>query len=95
MPYIQQGAQWAVLKQHTRQIGLQVRSAGDLNFAITSILDEWLINHGISYSNLSMLIATLECAKLEMYRRIIAPYEDVKCEANGDAYTGGYWNVQS
>jgi len=37
------------------------------------------------------LVATvtgvLECAKLELYRRIAAPYEDTKIEENGDVYS--------
>jgi hypothetical protein len=28
--------------------------------------------------------AALECAKLEFYRRIVVPYEDGRCAANGD-----------
>jgi hypothetical protein len=32
------------------------------------------------------MIGVLECAKLELYRRVAAPYEDAKCEDNGDVY---------
>ena len=28
----------------------------------------------------------LECAKLELYRRVAAPYEDEKIDQNGDVY---------
>ena len=32
-------------------------------------------------------MGALECAKLELYRRVAAPYEDVKIMENGDVYT--------
>jgi hypothetical protein len=33
------------------------------------------------------VVGVLECAKLEIYRRIAAPYEDKKIVENGDVYT--------
>ena len=32
------------------------------------------------------MVGVLECAKLELYRRMAAPYEDEKIEDNGDVY---------
>jgi hypothetical protein len=58
-----------------------------LNFAITTLLDKELQKNGVNYSNINALIGVLECAKLELYRRVASPYEDVKIEENGDAYT--------
>ena len=29
-------------------------------------------------------MGVLECCKLEFYRRVAAPYEDIKIEENGD-----------
>lgn len=37
-----------------------------------------------SYKDMSRFIAELECNKLEVYRRMIAPYEDEKIKENGD-----------
>ena len=37
--------------------------------------------------NLNAIIGALECAKLELYRRVAAPYEDDKIIENGDVYT--------
>jgi len=59
---------------------------GELNFAITKVIDRWLDLMGVSYSNLNTAIGALECAKLELYRRIAAPYEDAKLAENGDVY---------
>jgi len=41
---------------------------------------------GLSYSNVNEIIGALECIKLELYRRVAAPYEDLKIEENGDVY---------
>lgn len=31
-------------------------------------------------------LGILECVKLEFYRRVGVPHEDIKCEENGDCY---------
>lgn len=59
---------------------------GDANFMITSFCNAMLSEWGISYANINTLIGALECAKLELYRRIAVPYEDEKIRANGDVY---------
>ena len=60
---------------------------GDLNYTITRLCDAYLTTEaGIRYSRLNDLVGALECAKLELYRRVAAPYEDIKAEENGDAY---------
>jgi hypothetical protein len=42
--------------------------------------------HGTNYALLNELIGVLECAKLELYRRVASPYEDEKIQSNGDVY---------
>ena len=32
------------------------------------------------------VVNAMECAKLEFYRRVAAPYEDTKIKENGDVY---------
>ena len=61
-------------------------SAGDLNFQITRLINDYLKLNGLSYSNINECIGVLECSKLELYRRIAAPYEDKKIVENGDVY---------
>lgn len=56
---------------------------GDLNYLLSKII--WsLFDKKKSYSNASKLIATLECIKLEFYRRKVALYEMSKVKENGD-----------
>lgn len=61
------------------------KTEGELNFAITNMILNWL-DEDISYSNLNRATGVLECVKLELYRRVAAPYEDKKCQENGDVY---------
>jgi hypothetical protein len=57
---------------------------GELNYIITAAVHHWLRSAGVSYNSLNAAIGVLECAKLELYRRIAAPYEDTKIKENGD-----------
>ena len=60
---------------------------GHANYVITQILRKaWGVvdRANESYSNYADIIGTLECAKLEMYRRWVAKYEDGAIERHGD-----------
>lgn len=59
---------------------------GELNYIITRLCDAMLGE--VRYSKINSLIGVLECAKLELYRRVAAPYEDDKIDENGDVYQG-------
>ena len=62
-------------------------TAGELNYAITRLVDEYVIQKGgIRYAHLNEVMGALECAKLELYRRVAAPYEDKKLTETGDVY---------
>lgn len=55
--------------------------SGHLNYIITKLLHMTLPKR---YNDFNSLIGMLECCKIELYRRKIAPYEDIKIESNGD-----------
>jgi hypothetical protein len=56
---------------------------GHANYVITQVLRHaW--GAGESYSNHADVIGALECAKLEVYRRFVGPYEDKAIAKNGD-----------
>jgi len=57
---------------------------GQLNYIITTLLLKTYADTLPNYSDYNEIIGVLECAKLEMYRRQTAPYEDVKIEENGN-----------
>ena len=54
---------------------------GELNYVVTKILKGV---YPLKYYNLNKAIGVLECMKLEFYRRVAAPYEDIKIKESGD-----------
>jgi hypothetical protein len=62
-------------------------TAGGINFTVTSFLDSVIAERGLSYATINEIIGVLECIKLELYRRVAAPYEDLKKSENGDVYS--------
>lgn len=84
MPYINEEARSQLDE------GVLPSNEGELNYAITTMLDEYLAEYGINYMNINTVIGVLECAKLEIYRRMAAPYEDEKMQENGDVYHREY-----
>ena len=61
----------------------KVYNAGDINYAITLLLHYYFENKGMKYKHINEVIGILECAKLELYRQIAVPYEDIKKKENG------------
>tara|TARA_R100000005_G_scaffold10951_1_gene4530 strand:- start:49 stop:324 length:276 start_codon:yes stop_codon:yes gene_type:complete len=60
--------------------------AGMMNYCISTLISKTLSAHGTNYALINELIGVLECAKLELYRRVASPYEDTKVQENGDVY---------
>ena len=58
---------------------------GILNYRLTMTVLNWLPDEP-RYADLDAAIGALECAKLELYRRKIAGYEDQAIEKNGDIF---------
>jgi hypothetical protein len=81
MPYIKQSERLEILSGSRL-----AKTPGELNFRLTSIANGYLAARGLSYATFNEVIGALECAKLEMYRRMVAPYEDRKMAENGDVY---------
>ena len=80
MPYI--------TKKRREQLKLMAyvstpQTPGELNYVITTIVHDYL-NKRRSYGLYNEVMGALECAKLELYRRHVAPYENEKIDENGD-----------
>ena len=60
---------------------------GELNFKITELVQGYLDVYGVDYQRLNDVIGALECNKLEVYRRLVGPYEDQKIRDNGDVFS--------
>lgn len=67
-------------------LGHGVESSGALNYIITKACLRFINRHGEQYAVFDAVIGALECAKLELYRRKIALYENQKIVENGDVY---------
>jgi hypothetical protein len=81
MPYIKEDARVAL--GHER--GRLPENAGELNYALTQVVLTYL-GKDFNYQRINDAVGALECCKLELYRRLAAPYEDVKIKENGDIY---------
>ncbi len=83
MPYITRDRR-KVFDKALAELASEVNNEGELNYCIykLSMLIAERIGH--SYSNLSMCSSAMEHAKLEWYRKVLGPYEDVKIRQNGD-----------
>ncbi len=93
MPYIQKDGREKILPdlapliQHfTQEVDTIQGNEGNLNFTISTLMNALIETHGLSYANINSLVGVLECIKLELYRRIAVPYEDLKVIQNGDVY---------
>lgn len=60
-----------------------ITNAGELNYYITSIIHAYIKDKRLYYNTINEVIGVLECAKLELYRQIAAPYERKKHLVNG------------
>ena len=74
------------LKDLTDKLSQCGMGIGELNFLITNLCIKYIKLHGEKYENFNAVVGALECAKLELYRRKIADYENVKIKENGDVY---------
>jgi hypothetical protein len=81
MPYVEHHTRNRLALYHPHMM-----HPGELNFAITSLLIDYLKTNGRSYRTMHDIVGALESAKAEFQRRVINPYEQNKLEENGDAY---------
>ncbi|MBU1178775.1 hypothetical protein KKB69_00305 [Patescibacteria group bacterium] len=58
--------------------------AGHLNYMVFKTVKVWIGKNGKKYYIFAAIIGTMMCCILEVYRRLIAPYEDKKIKENGD-----------
>lgn len=62
-------------------------SAGELNYLISVIVNDWVDNHEVvTYGVLNEAHGTFHSAAAELYRRRISIYEDDAIAKNGDIY---------
>ena len=87
MPYIKAERRDKILLSGNILNLNEIRTAGDINFAIQAIALAYLYDDGSqNYLHLNTVVGAIEAAKLEFYRRVVVPYEDTKIAENGDVF---------
>jgi hypothetical protein len=82
MPYIAKEDRFKAVEE--------LNNPGELNYAVTVLIQKYLGKHGLSYSTMNDIIGALEASKLEFNRRVVGPYEDKKIKKNGDVYVSAF-----
>ena len=89
MPYIPQNQRtdihWDLMDEG---IAWTPENAGELNFLVSTFIANYIKAKGLKYAVVNEMIGALECAKMELNRVIIGPYEDEKIAENGPVYDG-------
>jgi hypothetical protein len=83
MPYIKQEDR-SILDNIVKIFLCYGNDKGKLNYFLFKLCKEMAKSNGESYNFYKDYLGELECAKLEIYRRLIARYEDKKIKENGD-----------
>lgn len=81
MPYIKKDRRAAL-----NAMSDMPQNSGELNYLITRLVIRYVKLRPMNYQTLSEALSALEAAKLEYYRRVLIPYEDLKKEENGDVF---------
>lgn len=74
--------------------GLEFESAGELNYALTLLAHRYVASKGIKYQNLNDVMGAFSGASQEFYRKIVAPYEELKIKENGGVAHEVYLNSE-
>ncbi len=94
MPYVkpEKRSELAPMVTQMKKSMPAVSTPGDLNYLITELCLAYTAankkggGYSPNYALINEVIGAMECAKLEFYRRLAAPYEDQKVLENGDVY---------
>lgn len=66
-------------------------NAGTLNYALHQMINLYFEQNNRNYQTINDVIGVLECAKMELYRRMGAEYEQIKILQNGDCRPYTTW----
>lgn len=87
MPYITQERRKvldeAIVNLNSLLLGQPI---GDLNYAITRLVDSFVQEVKEDYAAHNAIMGVLESVKQEYYRKRVARYENVKCHENGEVF---------
>lgn len=84
MPYIPTSQKEEINKGLIALNLSEIKDSGGLNYAIHQIIAQYISQNKESYQTFNDIVGSLECAKMELYRRLISEYEDRKILLNKD-----------
>lgn len=79
MPYI------PIQDRRAINAGASPTKPGGLNYKLTKEILDYLGTEP-NYQRFNDVVGVIECIKLELYRRMVSPYEDKKIRENTDVY---------
>ena len=83
MPYILKENR--TMKDIINELVDHIKVKGDLNYTICELVGRLCLRDGgISYTSTSNWIDGVHGAERELTRRLLGPYEDLKCKENSD-----------
>lgn len=84
MPYIKKEDRDRLQSFTSSFEGVEIKTPGELNYLLTLLTHRYLNQQPESYQMYNNALGALEGAKLELYRRHVALYENEKIKENGD-----------
>lgn len=87
MPYIKQTDRNSLCQDPIPLSVFRPKVTGELNYILSRMIHQYITDHGLCYACINEVVGVLECVKLELYRQIAAPYEDIKKAENGPVST--------
>lgn len=86
MPYITEDRR-VEMEMLLSDLSELIKTPGEFNYVISKLADYAMDETGVGYWKINELVGVLECAKLELYRRMAVPYENQKLKENGEVYS--------
>lgn len=77
MPYIKQDERFWIDQRIEPP-----KTPGQLNYVFTKAILDYVHEKGLSYQTCNDVIGALTAASGEFYRRVVAPYENIKIKEN-------------
>lgn len=85
MPYIKQEDRTKFQEALKQLAESAPETPGELNYLFSIIASMYITKKGETrYQYINDIVGALEGAKLEIYRRVVGPYEDKAIKKNGD-----------
>lgn len=87
IPYIKRERRKAIFSQSKTDFNSDLQNAGELNYFITELIQEYVLRQGLCYQTINDVSGAMTESLAEFRRRVVGPYEDLKIKENSDCYS--------